>query len=120
MKLKSGDMLFMNVENGAMALQIIGRSDVPRVEKEGYYDWRDGAKAILDGADVAELLYMIAASDRGGEIGGTGLSVKFGRGAIPGLWHLVLSADGRSAELSWPERVLLMHAIRSHAWRLFT
>lgn len=119
MKLKSGDMLTVNVENGAVALRIIGRNDVPRVEKEGY-GWRDGAKAILDGTDVAELLYMIAASDRGGEIGGTGLSVKFGRGAIPGLWHLVLSADGYSAELSWPERVLLMHAIRSHAWRLFT
>lgn len=119
MKLKSGDMLIMNVENGAVALRIIGRDDVPRVEKEGY-GWRDGAKVILGGADVAELLYMIAASDKGGEIGGTGLSVKFGRGAIPGLWHLVLSADGHSAELSWPERVLLMHAIRSHAWRLFT
>ena len=114
MKLKSGDMLIMNVENGAMVLQIIGRSNVPRVEKEGYYDWRDGAKVILGGADVAELLYAIGCDNGGGEIRDTGLSVKF--------WHgiIVLSADGHSAELSWPERALLMHAIRSHAWRLFT
>lgn len=113
MKLKSGDTLFMNVENGAMALQIIGRSDVPRVEKEGR-GWRDGAKAILDGADVAELLYAIGCDSWGGEIRDTGLSVK--------SWHgvTVLSVDGHSAELSRPERVLLMHAIRGHAWRLFT
>ena len=119
MKLKSGDMLTVNVENGAMTLQIIGRNDVPRVEKEGY-GWRDGAKAILDGADVAELLYVIGSSSEGVEIGDTGLSVKFRRGVIPGLWNLVLSVDGHSAELSWPERVLLMHAVRSHAGRLFT
>ena len=119
MKLKSGDMLTMNVENGAMTLQIIGRGDVPRVEKEGR-GWNDGAKAILGGADVAELLYVIGSSGEGGEIGDTGLSVKFRRGVTLGLWHLVLSVDGHSAELSWPERVLLMHAIRSHAWRLFT
>ena len=113
MKLKSGDMLIMNVENGAMTLQIIGRDDVPRVEKEGR-GWNDGAKAILDGADVAELLYAIGCDSGGGEIRDTGLSVKF--------WHgvTVLSVDGHSAELSWPEKALLMHAIKSQVWRLFT
>ena len=113
MKLKSGDMLIMNVENGAMALQIIGRGDVPRVEKEGR-GWRDGATAILGGADVAELLYALGCDSGGGEIRDTGLSVKFWHGVI------VLSVDGHSAELSWPERVLLLHAIRNRAWKLFT
>lgn len=112
MKLKSGDMLTMNVENGAMTLQIIGRNDVPRVEKEGH-GWSDGAKAILDGADVAELLYAVGCESGGGEIRDTGLSVKFWHGVI------VLSVGGHSAELSLPERVLLMHAIQSNAWRVF-
>ena len=113
MKLKSGDMLTVNVENGAMTLQIIKRDDVPRVEKEGR-GWRDGAKAILDGADVAELLYAVGCESGGGEIRDTGLSVKFWHGVI------VLSVDGHSAELSRPEKALLMHAIQNHAWRLFT
>ena len=119
MKLKSGDMLTVNVENGAMTLQIIGRGDVPRVEKEGY-GWRDGAKVILGGADAAEFLDVISGTSGGGEIGGTGLSVKFGHNVTSRFWHLVLSVDGHSAELSWPERVLFLHAVRSHAWRLFT
>ena len=113
MKLKSGDMLIMNVENGAMTLQIIGRGDVPRVEKEGH-GWSDGAKAILDGADVAELLYVVDCESRGGEVRDTGLSVKFRHGVI------VLSVDGHSAELSWPEKELLLCAIQNRAWRLFT
>lgn len=124
MKLKSGDMLVMNVENGAMALQIIGRNDVPHVEKEGR-GWRDGTTALLKGADVAEFLDVLSGTAGGHEIGDSGLSVEFEYDDISELNVLVLSAKSLSdksvsARLTWPERMLLLYAVRSLAWRLFT
>ena len=119
MKLKSGDMLVMDVRYGAMTLQIIGRNDVPRVEKEGR-GWRDGATVLLKGADVAEFLDVICGSCGGCEIGDSGLYMELTYDDLMGRNILVLSAEGVSAQLTWAERTLLLYAVRNIAWRLFT
>ena len=118
MKLRYGDMLVMHVENGALSLQLIGRGDVPRVEREGR-GWNDGATALLKGADAAEFLDVLSGTAGGREIGDSGLSTEF-RHDTPGLGVLVLSAEGVSVWLTWPERTLLLYAVRGLAWRLFT
>lgn len=117
MKLKYGDMLVMDVRNGALSLQIIGRDDVPRVEKEGR-GWRDGATVILSGADAAEFLDVLSGTAGGREIGDSGLFVGF-EYDVSGLDALVLFAEGVSARLTWPERTLLLYAVQNLAWRLF-
>lgn len=122
MKLRSSDMLIMDYGNNALKLQIIGRDYVPRVEKEGR-GWRDGATVMLKGADVAEFLDALCNTSGEYEIGDSGLSMKVsyndpsasGR-ELPGL---VLSAKGVSARLTWPERTLLMYAVRDFAWKMF-
>ena len=118
MKLKYGDMLVMNFENGALSLQLIGRNDVPRVEREGR-GWRDGATVLLKGADVAEFLDVTGGSAGGREIGDSGLSVEFEYDGLLGSTAFTLSAEGVSVELTWPERTLLLYAIRSLAWKMF-
>lgn len=121
MKLKSGDMLIMEAGSNALRVQVIGRADVPRVESEGR-GWRDGATAVLKGADVAEFLDALGNTSGEYGIGDSGLSVKVKYDALPsgGPEVLVLlSAKGVSVRLTWPERTLLMHAIRSLAWRMF-
>lgn len=122
MKLKSGDMLVMEVGNNALKLQIIGRDDVPRVESEGR-GWNDGATAILSGADVAEFLDVLDYTFSEYGIGDSGLSVKVEYYTRPTsgieLPVLVLSAKDVSVRLTWSERTLLMHAIRSLAWKMF-
>lgn len=127
MKLRSGDMLVMDdrngvLQNGVLKLQIIGRDDVPRVEKEGR-GWSDGATVILIGADVAEFLDVLGNTSGEYEIGDSGLSVKVEYDAAPfscsELPALVLSAKGVSAKLTWHERTLLMYAVRSFAWKMF-
>jgi predicted secreted protein len=118
MKLKGGDMLVMDARNGTLSLQIIGRNDVPRVEREGR-GWRDGATALLKGTDVAEFLDMISGVAGGREIGDSGLSMEFEYDAASELYVLVLSVECVSARLTWPERTLLMHAVRDLAWRMF-
>lgn len=114
MKLKYGDMLVMDVRNGMLSLQLIGRRNVPRVEREGR-SWRDGATALLKGADVAELLEVISGTAGGYEIGDSGLSAEFE--TAPDVF--VLSVEGVSVRLTWPERSLLLYAVRNIAWRLF-
>lgn len=122
MKCRSGDMLVMDDRNGVLKLQIIGRNDVPRVEREGR-GWGDGATVVLEGADVAELLDVLGNVSGGYGIGDSGLSVKVeynDRSAdVRELPVLVLSAKGVSARLTWPERTLLKYAVRDLAWRMF-
>lgn len=119
MKLKHGDMLIMDVENGTLKLQVIGRNDVPRVEREGR-GWSDGATALLNGADMAEFLDVISGlSGNGCEIGASGLSVGFEYDDTLNLTVLVLTVEGVSVWLTWPERGLLLYAVRSLAWRMF-
>lgn len=104
MKLRSGDMLLMEAGNGELRVQIIGRNDVPRVEKEGR-GWRDGATAMLKGADAAELLDAIRQLSGEYVVGDSGLSVKVEYVDIPGSGLerpvLVLSAGGVSVRLTW-------------------
>lgn len=127
MKLRSGDMLVMDYGYDALKLQIIGRDDVPRIEKEGR-GWSDGATAILKGADAAEFLDALGNTSGEYEIGDIGLSVKVEYDVRPvsGIASpvLVLSAKDVSAKvvsvrLTWPERALLVCAFRGFAWKLF-
>lgn len=118
MKLKYGDMLVMHAENGTLPLQLIGRNDVPRVEREGR-GWDDGATVLLKGADVAEFLEVLSGTAGGCEIGDSGLSMEFECDDILGVDVLVLSAEDVSVRLTWPERTLLLYAVRDLAWRLF-
>lgn len=122
MKLRSGDMLVMDYGYDALKLQIIGRDDVPRVEKEGR-GWRDGASVILNGADVAELLDALGNTSGEYEIGGSGLSVKVEYDVRPASGIaapvLVLSVKDVSARLTWPERTLLVSALLGFAWKMF-
>lgn len=118
MKLKQGDMLAMDVRSGTLSLQLIGRSDVPRVEREGR-GWSDGATALLKGADVAEFLDVLSGSAGGREIGDSGLSAEFEYDDISMLDDFILSVEGVSVRLTWPERTLLLYAVRDLAWRLF-
>jgi hypothetical protein len=111
-------MLIMNVENGAMALQIIGRDDVPRIEKEGR-GWRDGAMTVLTGADVAKFLDVISGTNGEYEIGDSGLSMEFEYDDTLGSDLVILSVGKVSVRLTWPERSLLLYAIRNLAWKLF-
>lgn len=128
MKFRSGDMLVIDdrnvvMRNGVLKLQIIGRNDVPRVEREGR-GWGDGAAVVLVGADVAEFLDALNNSSGEHVIGDSGLSMKVEYEAPPGsvleLPYLVLSAKGVSVRLTWPERTLLVYAVRSIAWRMFS
>ena len=127
MKFRSGDMLVMDdrngvLRNGVLKLQIIGRNDVPRVERAGRR-WDDGATVMLKGADVAEFLDALRSTSGEYEIGDSGLSIKFEYDSPPasGLEtpDLVLSAKGMSARLTWPERTLLIYAIWDLAWKMF-
>jgi hypothetical protein len=115
-------MLIMDYGNDALKLQIIGRDDVPRVEREGR-GWRDGATAMLKGADVAELLDALSNASGEYGTGDSGLSMKgsYNDPSASGreLPVLVMSAKGVSARLTWPERTLLMYAVRDLAWRMF-
>ena len=122
MKLKSGDMLIMDERNAMLKIQIIGRDDVPRVEREGR-GWRDGAMAVLKGADVA--VFQDALDNASGEfvIGDSGLSMKIKCDKLSASgWELpciVLSIKGVSVELARPERTMLVWAVRGLAWRMF-
>ena len=118
MKLKYGDMLVMHVENGTLSLQLIGRNDVPYVEKRGR-GWSDGATALLKGADVAEFLDALGGAASEYKIGDSGLSMKFEQDDDIGGFGVVLSAEGVSARLAYSERTLLLYAVRNLAWRLF-
>lgn len=119
MKLRSGDMLIIvDHWNNALKLQIIGRDDVPRVEKEGR-GWSDGATVLLKGADVAEFMEALESTYGEYEIGDIVLSVKFEYDDTLGSDSVVLSAKGVSVRLTWPERTLLMYAVRGLAWKMF-
>lgn len=56
-------------------------------------------------------------------VGDSGLSVKVEYVDIPGSGLtrpvLVLSAGGVSVRLTWPERMLLIHAVHNLAWKMF-
>jgi hypothetical protein len=123
MKLKSGDMLFMDYGSDALKLQIIGRGDVPRVEREGR-GWRDGDTVLLKGTNVADFLDALDYTSGMYVLGGSGLSVKIGyNNSLPAHGRetsfVVLFTKDVSVKLTWPERTLLMYAVRNFAWKMF-
>jgi len=123
-KLASGDMVrFETGNNGEAVLQVIGRADAPRIEKEGR-GWRDGDTIVLTGSDVAMLLHVATLPHFDGFVveqgrpGTSGLAVSTGcddRGGI----RMALVGDTCLATLNGPERVMLVEAIKSQVWRLF-
>lgn len=127
-KLASGDVVRFVIGGvgssaGKALLQVIGRDDVPRIEKSGY-GWNDGDTAVLTGADVAMLLHVATLPHFDGFV------VEQGR---PGTSSLVVSTscddhggvkmalvgDTCSATLNASERVMLVEAVKSQVWRLF-
>jgi hypothetical protein len=122
-KLASGDMVRFGVDSGKALLHVIGRDDAPRVEKSGY-GWRDGDTAVLTGADVALLLYRLTTANADGCVttGGAGASR-----LIVGTMHdelgrvtVVLETDDNVIHMKAYERDMLVDAINSQVWRMFT
>jgi len=123
-KLASGDMVrFETGNNGEAVLQVIGRDDAPRIEKEGR-GWRDGDTVVLTGSDVAMLLHVAMLPHFDGFVveqgrpGTSSLVVATGCDDTGGI-RMTLVGDTCSATLNGPERVMLVEAINSQVWRMF-
>ena len=122
-KLASGDMVrFETGNNGEAVLQVIGRDDAPRIEKEGR-GWRDGDTAVLTGADVALLLYRLTTANADGCVvagvpGSSKLLVNTLHDEL-GRVTVVLEMDDVVAHMKAYERDMLVSAIESQIWRLF-
>lgn len=127
-RLVSGDMVQFVIGNvgssaGKALLRVIGRDDVPRIEKSGY-GWNDGDTAVLTGSDVAMLLHVATLPHFDGFVveqgrsGTSSLVVATGCDDTGGI-RMTLVGDTCSATLNAPERVMLVEAIKSQVWRLF-
>lgn len=122
-KLVSGDMVrFETGNNGEAVLQVIGRDDVPRVEKEGR-GWRDGDTAVLTGSEVALLLYRLTTANADGCVvagvpGSSKLLVNTLHDEL-GRVTVVLETDDNVIHMKAYERDMLVDAINSQVWRLF-
>ena len=122
-KLASGDMVRFEIGNdGKAVLQVIGRGDVPRVEKEGR-GWRDGDTAVLSGADVALFLYRLTTANADGCVaagvpGSSRLIVSTMHDEL-GRVTVVLETDDNEIRLKAYERDMLVAALGSQVWRLF-
>lgn len=123
-KLASGDMVRFEIDANAAVIQVIGRGDAPRIEKEGR-GWRDGDTAVLTGSEVALLLYRLTTANADGCVttGATGMgSSKL----IVSTTHdelgrvtVVLETDDNVIHLKAYERDMLVDAINSQVWRMF-
>lgn len=123
-KLASGDMVRFEIDANAAVIQVIGRDDVPRIEKEGR-GWRDGDIAVLTGSEVALLLYRLTTANADGCVttGATGsgsskllvntLHDELGRVTV------VLETDDNVIHMKAYERDMLVDAINSQVWRMF-
>lgn len=123
-KLASGDMIQFDINRfGKATLRVIGRDDVPRIEKEGC-GWDDGDTVALDGSDVALFLHRLwvgSPSTLCVVAGGSGSSKLLvgTRHDEPGV-TFVLETDVNTIHMKSYERDMLMYAIKSQVWRLFT
>ena len=125
-KLASGDMMRFEIGNGGKAvLQVIGRVDVPRIEKSGY-GWRDGDTAVLTGSDVALLLYRLSTGNADGCVT-TGATGPGSSKLIVSTMHdelgkvtVVLETDNNVIHMKAYERDMFVSAVESQAWRLFS
>lgn len=123
-KFASGDMIRFDINNGKAVLQVIGRDDVPQIEKEGC-GWNDGDTVVLTGSDLALFLHRLweaSPSTRCVVAGGSGSSkllVSTQPGEL-GEVVFVLETDANTIHMKAYERDMLMPAVKSQVWRLFT
>lgn len=126
-KLASGDMVQFVVGGvgssaGKALLRVIGRDDVPRIEKSGY-GWNDGDTAVLTGSDVALFLYRLTTANADGCVmagvpGSSKLLVNTLHDEL-GRVTVVLETDDYVIHMKAYERDMLVEAINSQVWRLF-
>ena len=123
-KLASGDMVrFETGNNGEAVLQVIGRDDAPRIEKEGR-GWRDGDTVVLTGSEVALLLYRLTTANADGSVvaagaqGSSKLAVSTEHDEL-GRVTVVLTTDGNMIRMKAYERDMLVDAMNSQVWRMF-
>lgn len=123
-ELASGDMIRFDIDSrGKAVLQVIGRDDVPRIEREGS-GWNDGDTVVLSGSDLALFLYRLWEASpvtRRVVTGGAGSSkllVSTQSDEIGGT-VFVLETDVSTVHMKAYERDMLMSAIKSQAWRIF-
>lgn len=122
-KLASGDMVRFEIgNNGEAVLQVIGRDDVPRVEKEGL-GWRDGDRVFLQGTDVALLLYRLTTGGADGvvvaETPSTSMLCVTTAYDELGKVTVVFKTDRNVIHMKAYERDMLVDAINSQVWRMF-
>lgn len=124
-KLASGDMIRFDINGrGKPVLHVIGRDDVPRIEKSGW-GWDDGDTVVLTGSELALFLHRLweaSPSTRCVVAGGSGSSkllVSTQTDELGGL-VFVLETDVNTIHMKAYERDMLMSAIKSQVWRLFT
>lgn len=123
-RLASGDMIRFDIDSrGKAVLQVIGRDDGPRIEKEGR-GWNDGDTVVLSGSDVALFLNRlweaspVAHCVVTGGSGSSKLLVRTRYDEIGGA-VFVLETDANTVHMKAYERDMLMSAIKSQAWRIF-
>lgn len=122
MTLASGDRLFVGVDADCMKMQFIGY--VAGQTGNEPYGWNDGDVVLLDGRQVAVLLHAATSPHYDGVVvekgrqGTSGLVVDTGCNDNSGV-KMTLVGDTCEARLNSPERVMLVEAIKSQAWRLF-
>lgn len=109
---------------GKPVLQVIGRDDVPQIEREGC-GWNDGDTVVLTGSELALFLHQLweaSPSTRCATAGGSGSSKLLVSTQTDELGRLefVLETDVNTIHLKAYERDMLMSAIKSRVWRLFT
>lgn len=121
-KLASGDMVRFGVDSTKALLHVIGRDDAPRIEKSGY-GWNDGDTVVLEGSDVALLLYRLTTANADGcVVAGVPGSSKLLVGTLYdefGKITVVLETDNLVVHMKAYERDMLVEAINSQVWRLF-
>ena len=121
-KLASGDMVRFDTGNGEAVLQVIGRDDAPRIEKEGR-GWRDGDRVFLQGTDVALLLYRLTTGGADGTVVAetsrtSMLCVKTTYDEL-GKVAVILKTDNNEIRLKAYERDMFVTALESQVWRFF-
>lgn len=123
-KLASGDMIRFDIDSrGKAVLQVIGRDDVPRIEREGR-GWNDGDTVVLSGSDLALFLHRLREASPVtrcvvmGDPGSSMLLVSTRSDETRGT-VFVLETDVSTVHMKAYERDMLMSAIKSQAWRIF-
>ena len=114
MTLESGDRLLFNIAGGIMMLQAVSKENLDR--EDGGMEAVDTVEIL--GRQVVKLIKALKAC--GGEVVPEQLSVSCDRDATWHMRHVVLRTVDNSVRMTAEERDLVLDAIRSRAWRLFS